>query len=146
VTPAEAWAAVVAGEDAAIYAYQVAGGRVAASDRRAARAGLDAHRQRRTRAAALLEQAGGEQPAGDSSYALPDSVARPRGARRLMADVDLALVPVYADAAGAAQGDDRRWAARAAADCATSAMAWGASAQAFPAGPTAYAFPAGPTA
>lgn len=132
MTPIEAWAAVVSGEDAAIYAYSVAGGRVAGADRRQARNGLEAHRQRRSRAAALLAGLGGTPPAGSAAYDLPAAVQRPRGARRLLADVDLALVAIYADAAAAVEGDDRRWAARCAADCASSAVAWGGEPQAFP--------------
>lgn len=132
MTPIEAWSAVVAGEDAAIYAYSVAGGRVAAGDRRQATSGLEAHRQRRSRAASLLTGIGGTPPPGAAAYVLPAAVQRPRGARRLLADVDLALVAIYADAAAAATGEDRRWAARSAADCATSAVAWGEAPQAFP--------------
>lgn len=132
MTPAEAWAAVVAGEDAAIYAYSVAGARVAGPDRRRARAGLDAHRERRARASTLAIAAGGAPPAPSGAYALPDDIARPRAAARLLADVDNALVAVFADAAAASAGADRRWAARSAADCAASAVAWGAPTQAFP--------------
>ena len=49
-----------------------------------------------------------------------------------MAAVDTALVATYADAAAASAGDDRRWAARTAADCAVRAVAWGSEPQAFP--------------
>jgi hypothetical protein len=132
MTPAEAWASVVAGEDAAIYAYSVAGARVPAADRRRARAAMDAHRERRARASALVSAAGGTPPPPGAAYALPEEVARPRIAARLLAEVDNALVAVYADAAGASIGSDRRWAARCAADCAASAVAWGATPQAFP--------------
>lgn len=132
MTPIEAWSAVVAGEDAAIYAYSVAGGRVASGDRRQATTGLEAHRQRRSRAASLVTALGGTPPSGAAAYELPAAVQRPRGARRVLADVDLALVAVYADAAAAADADDRRWAARSAADCAASAVSWGAEPQAFP--------------
>lgn len=132
MTAGDAWAAVVAGEDAAIYAYSVAGARVAGSDRRRARAGLDAHRERRARAATLTVAAGGSVPTPQAAYALPDDIARPRVAARLMAEVDNALVAVFADAAAASTGQDRRWAARSAADCASSAVAWGAPTQAFP--------------
>ena len=132
MTPAEAWAAVVAGEDAAIYAYSIAGARVATRDRRRARAALDAHRERRARASTLTALAGATVPAPAAAYELPDDVARPRVAARVLADVDNALVAVYADAAAASSGEDRRWAARCAADCASSAVAWGAAPQAFP--------------
>jgi Domain of unknown function (DUF4439) len=132
VNAAQAWSAVVSGEDAAIYAYSVAGARVDSGDRRQAQAGLESHRQRRSRAALLTEQAGASPPAGVVAFALPTDVDRPRGARRLLAEVENALVAVYADAAAAASGPDRRWAARAAADCAVAAVGWGAPPQAFP--------------
>ena len=132
MTPVEAWAAVIAAEDAAIYAYSIAGARVASADRRRARAGLDAHRSRRARALVHLSALGGTPPGGAGAYTLPDNIRRPRIAAGLLADVDLGLVAVYADAAAATEGEDRRWAARAAADCAVSSVSWGAESQAFP--------------
>lgn len=132
MTPAEAWAAVVRGEDAAVYAYSVAGARVADGARRRALAGLDAHRANRSRAAALMTAAGAVPPPAEAAYELPADVLTRAGARSAMALVDNALVAVYADAAAAAEGDDRRWAARAGADCAVRAVSWGASPQAFP--------------
>jgi hypothetical protein len=133
MTPIEAWTAVVAGEDAAIYAYSVAGGRVSAGARRRALAGLDAHRASRSRAAAAVVAAGGTAPPPAAAYELPDDIGTVRGARAAMAAVDTALVATYADAAAATTGDDRRRAARTAADCAVRAVAWGAAPQAFPA-------------
>jgi hypothetical protein len=132
MTPIEAWSAVVAGEDAAIYAYSVAGGRVGAGARRRALSGLDAHRASRSRAAAAVVAAGGAAPPAAAAYELPEDIASARGARAAMSAVDTALVATYADAAAAAAGDDRRWAARTAADCAVRAVAWGGVPQAFP--------------
>lgn len=132
MTPAQAWTSVVAGEDAAIYAYSVAGARVPDADLRRARAGLDAHRERRSRASLLAADAGGSVPAPQPAYELPGDVVRPRDAAALLADVENALVAVYADAAAASSDADRRWAARCAADCAASAVEWGAPSQAFP--------------
>jgi hypothetical protein len=132
MTPAEAWSAVVSGEDAAIYAYSVAGARLADGPRQRALAGLDAHRSNRSRAAAAVTAAGGTPPAPAAAYELPDDVDRRAGARAAMAGVDNALVATYADAAAATTGDDRRWAARTAADYAARAVGWGAAPQAFP--------------
>jgi len=132
MTPIEAWSAVVSGEDAAVYAYSVAGARVSGAARRRALAGLDAHRANRSRAAAIVVSAGGTPPAAEPAYALPGDVSSKAGARAALASVDNALVAVYADAAAAAAGDDRRWAARTAAECAVRAVAWGAAPQAFP--------------
>lgn len=140
MTPAEAWSAVVAGEDAAIFGYSVAGARVGTDDRRAALAGLESHRSSRDRAAAAVVATGGTPPAAAASYQLPFRAGSPARARDLMAVLDNALVGPYADAAAATSGDDRRWAARTAAECAVRAVAWGAEPQAFPtaagAGPT----------
>lgn len=132
MTPAEAWGAVVAGEDAAIYAYSLAGARLPSSARRRALAGLDEHRTARSRAAGLVTAAGGVAPPAAASYDLPGPVTTPRQARDLMAQVDNALVGVYADAAAAAVGQERRWAARTAAANGARAVGWGAPSEAFP--------------
>jgi hypothetical protein len=133
----DAWSAVVAGEDAAVYAYSVAGARVSGGGRRKALAGLDAHRANRSRAASLVTALGGTPPPAAAAYDLPDDVASAAGARAAMAAVDNALVAVYADAASQSADGDRRWAARTAAECATRAVTWGAATQAFPAADSA---------
>lgn len=132
MTLAQALAAIIAGEDAAIYAYEVAGARVPTGRRQAARTGLDVHRANRSTALSLLLAAGGTAPAPAAAYTLPGDVTRPAGARAALATVDNALVPVYADAAAALAAADRRWAARAAVRYATAAVDWGARPQAFP--------------
>ena len=134
MTAAEAWAAVVEGEDAAVFAYSVAGARVGASARAEALNGLDAHRAHRGRASALVTAAGGTPPTPAVAYDLPFEVTSRATARALMALVDNRLVGLYADAAEQASGDDRRWAARSAAENATRAVPWGAEPQAFPTG------------
>lgn len=133
LTGVEAWTAVVVGEDAAVRAYGIAGAQLSGSDRRFAQSGLDSHRRRRTRAAEAVTAAGGTAPSASDVFALPPRLRRPRVARALLAEVDLALVGVYADAAAASEGEDRRWAARSAAECAAAAVTWGAPTQAFPA-------------
>lgn len=134
MTSAEAWSAVVSGEDAAVFAYSVAGARVSASARPRALNGLDAHRSHRDRAAAMVVASGGSPPAPAAAYDFPFPVDSARAARRLMALVDNRLVGAYADAAEATAGDERRWAARIGAENATRAVAWGADPQAFPTG------------
>lgn len=128
--------ALVQGEDAAVYAYQVAGARVAGGGRRRALAGLDAHQANRDRAASLIVEAGGTPPGSAVAYRLPAPIDTPAAARSLMAQVDNSLVGLYADAAVGLSGKDRRWAARTASECAARAVAWGAAPQAFPTGPT----------
>jgi hypothetical protein len=136
VTPAEAWGAVVEGEDAAVFAYSIAGARVGSGGRARALNGLDAHRSHRDRASAMVVAAGATPPAPSPAYDLPFPVDSAKAARRLMALVDNRLVALYADAAEATQGDERRWAARIGAESATRAVAWGAAPQAFPTGST----------
>ena len=132
MTAPDALSAVVAGEDAAIYAYGVAGARLSGAARRRALAGLDSHRAHRSQAAAKLAAADGTVPGAAAAYTLPADVSTPKGARSALAAVDNALVATYADAAAALSAGDRRWAARAGAEYATSAVAWGADPQAFP--------------
>ena len=129
MTPAAAWAAVVAGEDAAIYAYSVAGVRTGAPDR--ARAALADHRAHRDRAAALAQATGGARPTPAPAYAL-GPVSSEEDAQAVLAHVENALAPVYADAAAATAGEERRWAVRAGIACAVRAVRWGAAPQAFP--------------
>lgn len=136
MTPAEAWSAVVSGEDAAVFAYSVAGARVTSSARSRALNGLDAHKAHRDRAAAMVVSAGGAPPLPAAAYEFPFAVDSARAARRMMALVDNRLVGAYADAAEAVTGDERRWAARIGAENATRAVAWGAEPQAFPTGET----------
>lgn len=122
----EARIAVVRGEDAAIYAYTIAGARVTAWRR--AETALDAHRTARAVAAATLSSA----PEPSAAYILAIRPDSPDQARALLAAVENALVPVYADLAVTANGDERRQAVMAAQACATRAVAWGAPSQAFP--------------
>ena len=128
MTPDEARAAVVSGEDAAVYAYSIAGARVPAARRAAA--GLDAHRAARDSVAAAMQSP----PAPSPAYALPTEPTSPDQARALMAYVDKALVPLYADLAAVSAEDERRRAVLAAQACATRAVSWGAASQAFPSG------------
>ncbi len=134
MTAVEAWQAVVAGEDAAVFAYSVAGARVGAGARKKAVNGLDAHRSHRDRASAMVVAADTAPPAPAPAYEFPFEVDSSSSARDLMALVDNRLVALYADAAEASAGDDRRWAGRMAAECATRAVSWGAIPQAFPVG------------
>lgn len=134
MTPVEAWQAVVAGEDAAVFAYSVAGARVGSGLRTKAVNGLDAHRAHRDRASAMVIATDGTPPPPAAAYEFPFAVDSAATARDLMALVDNRLVALYADAAEAATGTDRRWAARIAAESATRAVSWGAQSQAFPVG------------
>ncbi|MEI6363653.1 MAG: DUF4439 domain-containing protein [Actinomycetes bacterium] len=144
MTAAEALSALCSGEDAAIYAYSVAGARVAGARRRRALTALDSHRAHRDRIASMIVAADGTPPGSAVAYALPGPVGTPAAARELMALVDNGLVGLYADAAATLTGADRRWAVRTAAECAVSAVDWGAQSQAFPVAGTVAASPTSP--
>jgi len=134
MSAADAMAALVSGEDAAIYAYSVAGARVAGAKRRRALTALDSHQSHRDRAASIIVAAGGTPPGSAVAYTLPAPVDSPSVAKSLMALVDNRLVGLYADAASGLEGAERRWAVRAAIECATRAVTWGTEPQAFPVG------------
>jgi hypothetical protein len=150
VSPTAALAALISGEDAAIYAYSVAGARVAGAGRRRALTALDSHRAHRDRAASLMVAAGATPPGSAVAYQLPGPVDSPAAARALMALADNGLVGLYADAAAELADADRRWAVRTAAECAVRAVSWGAQPQAFPVSgaptPSAPSTPASPAA
>lgn len=132
MTPAEAWSAVVSGEDAAVYAYGLVGGRVTGTDRQAAQAALTTHRLRRDAAIRQVTAAKGTVPAAAAAYDPPFPVTDAASARRLAAVVEQRLAGLYGQLAGAVTGVPRRDAALAAQECATRAVAWGGAPQAFP--------------
>ncbi len=125
-------AAVIAGEQAAAFAYGVAGAHLASGQRAQALAGLDEHRLAATGWAAALRQAGGQSPAAASQYQLPSDVTNAQHATQLLQQVEAALVPLYADLSAASSGDVRSQAISQAMGCATRAVRWGGATQAFP--------------
>ena len=120
-------AALVQGEDAAIYAYSIAGARVKATGR--ARAALAEHRAARDAVAANLPSPIEPSPA----YSLAPDPQTPNQARTLLAQVESGLVPLYAALASAATGDERARAQAAGRACAARAAAWQASPPSAPA-------------
>lgn len=133
-TPAEltALADVLAGEQAAVYAYGVVGGQAGPAHRRAAAAGLTAHALQRDLLAARLSSSGTPPIAAPPAYTLPFEVATVTDARRLAVHVELTLAAAYADLVAAAAPARRQEAAGWLARCAVSARGWGAAPQAFP--------------
>lgn len=120
--------AVLAGEDAAIYAYGVVVARLRGADRRQALAALQAHSTWRDRWAGEAPEA----PPPAIAYDLPVADPNRTQVRELAALVENRLVPLYAEFAAASSGDTRTAAVAAAAECATRAVSWGALPQAFP--------------
>lgn len=119
--------AVIAGEDAAVYAYGIVAAHAGAAAPRAERA-LAAHQRWRDRWSAAL----GAPVDAAVAYELPERVVDAASARALAALVERRLVPVYADLAAASTAAERDDAVRAAAQCAQRAVRWGAPTQAFP--------------
>lgn len=118
--------AVIAGESAAVYAYGIVAGQSAGAARRRAVAALAAHERWRDRWSA------GSATIAAVAYDLPFPVTDGASARALAAHVENGLVGPYADLAAASDGPDRLEAVRAAQQCATRAVRWGAPTQAFP--------------
>ncbi len=127
-----ALADVLAGEQAAVYAYGVVGGQAGPAHRKAAMAGLSAHALQRDLLAARLSTAGAPPTAAPPAYPLPFDVSSVADARRLAVHVELTLAAGYADLVGAAaaarRGEVAGWLAR----CAVQARSWGAEPQPFP--------------
>lgn len=125
----EALLAAIEGEEAALYAYGVAGPWLDARDRDLALGGLAAHRARvlllRTSAADAVESGA---PGGFVTGPV-DSTA---SARSLLAVVEARLAATYADLAAAVTGGERRNAVLAACECSVRSIGWGAPPSAFP--------------
>lgn len=131
-TLAESLAAAILGEEAALYAYGVAGPRLDGADTDLAAGGLAAHRQRvialRGRWAA---SAFGPQPPAPGGFALP-APTDPTAARTTLGRVEMNLAATYADLAAASTGGDRLEAVAWARESAVRGVAWGVAPEAFP--------------
>ena len=120
--------AAVAGDDAAVYAYGVVVARLRGAERRQGLAALQAHATWRDRWSTLAPEA----PPPAIAYDLPIAEPSRDQVRELAALVENRLVPIYAELAATLAGDERAAAVSAAAECATRAVSWGATPQAFP--------------
>ena len=127
-----AWEDVVKGEDAAIYAYGLAGARLTGTARERAMRARGDHEVSRAHAAQIVTASAGTVPEPAVAYDSGDTPQDAQQSRALLARVELALVPIYAQAAGTSTGADRGYAARSAAACASRATTWGATPEAFP--------------
>ena len=130
--PADALTAIVRAQDAAIYAYTVAGARVAARGR--ARTDLVSHRVERDSAAATLAAAAAGNPIEPSpAYSLTPDPQTPAQARSVLAGVEMSLVPLYLTWAQVLTGPDRARALATARACADRARSWGGTPATVPA-------------
>ena len=124
--------AAIEGEQAAVYAYGLAGPRLAGADADLAAGGLAAHRQRvtllRERLAATEAEAGPPAPGGYGVTAPADATA----ARALLGGVEMRLAAAYADLAAESATAARLEAVGWARECAVRGVAWGLAPEAFP--------------
>jgi hypothetical protein len=128
-TPDAELQATIAGEQAAVYAYGVAGPWLDAADRDRALGGLAAHR---SRVLALRETADDAAESGAPGGFVTGPVDSPATARALLADVEARLAATYADLAAVVAGGERRNAVLAACECSVRSIGWGAPTAAFP--------------
>ena len=122
-----ALADAIAGEEAAVYAYGLAGARLSGAARDRALGGLAAHRAR----VLQLRERAGSVPGAAGGYDVAAPVDEDE-ARGLLADVESRLAATYADLAAATSGDERVNAALAACECEVRAIGWGGEPEAFP--------------
>ena len=123
--------AALAGEYAAVWAYGLVGGRVDDEGVPAAMAALAWHRAARDRLRQRMEWFGMAPPPPAAAYQTP-TVTTGKEATALAQQVELALVPRYADLAAAESGDLRAAAVTDGQTCAARAVSWGAPSQAQP--------------
>ena len=121
--------AAILGEEAALYAYGVAGPWLEGADRDLALGGLAAHR---ARVLALRGEAADGDEAGAPGGFVSGPVDSPASARTLLAEVEARLAATYADLAAEVTGGQRRNAVLSACECSVRSIAWGATTAAFP--------------
>lgn len=133
MAPEEALAALVAGEDAAVYGYGVVAAHVSGEGRTRALTILQSHRARALAWRGVASSLGASAPPAAAAYELPFEVDSDPTARTLAADMEQRLAALYAQASSAlddrAQRKDAILGAR---ECATRAVVWGADSEAFP--------------
>lgn len=119
----------ITGEEAAVYAYGVAGPWLDAADRDLALGGLAAHR---ARVLVLRQEAPDAAESGAPGGYQTGPVDSPESARALLAGVEARLAATYADLAAEVTEGDRRNAVLAACECSVRSIAWGGPTAAFP--------------
>jgi hypothetical protein len=117
-------AIVLAGTDAAIYAYGLVAARVTGAERARALTAMAEHRVRRDQLRARIIALGATPSAAAPAYTPPFEVTDAVTARRLAGLVEDRLAGQWAGLAGAATGDDRFLAATLAQACAARGVVW----------------------
>ncbi len=124
-----ALAAAILGEEAALYAYGVAGPWLDGADRDLALGGLAAHR---ARVLVLRGEAADTAETGAPGGFVSGPVDSAPSARALLAQVEARLASTYADLAAEVTGGQRRNAVLSACECSVRSIAWGGATAAFP--------------
>lgn len=115
---------VLAGTDAAVYAYGLVAARVTGDERHRALSAMAAHRAQRDLLRATITRLGGTPPAAAAAYTPPFDVTDASSARRLAALVEDRLAGQWAGLAGASAATARPAAALTAAECAVRSVTW----------------------
>lgn len=113
-----------------VYATGLVGAFLSGAARRQVVAQLAEHRDRIAVLSAMI--APESIPTAAPAYTPPTPITDARSARSGMAQLNNALVGIYADLAAGTRDDDRAYAIDVARNCARSAVQWGAPSQAFP--------------
>ena len=119
----------IAGDQAALYAYGLAGPRLEGADRDRAMGGLAAHRARLLLLRGMAADT--DEPGTPGGYDVA-ALTSPEEARALLAQVEASLAAVYADLAAATTGEQRTESVLAACECEARAIGWGGAPEAFP--------------
>jgi len=133
-SPSEPLQAMLSAEYAMVYAYGALGPHLTGSQRAAAHAAFDVHRNQRDALMSTIDARGNSPRAAEASYDLPFRVTDAPSASRLAALVETRLAAVCARAVSASPGSggDRTYAAWALTQAALRAQTWGAPVTAFP--------------
>jgi len=125
---------VLAGEHAAIYAYEVLGGRLrlGSTPQQRAAAAYRHHRRRRDELSARLRKDGATPVAAAPAYQLGIEVTGPDSARKLAVRVERRCTTLYARLVAVLGADGRQTAIEAMTWCATEQLSWGAGSSALP--------------
>lgn len=121
----DAAAVVLAGEQAAVYAYGLVAARLTGSEEQRALAAMADHRAQRDRLRARITALGGTPPAGAAAYTPPFEVVDAGTARRLAALVEDRLAGQWAGLAAQSTGRSRSDGALVAQACAVRSVSWG---------------------
>jgi hypothetical protein len=129
---ANALAAALAAEHAAIFGYGVVGAHLDRTGQAAARQAEAAHRNRRDALVMRLVAAGASPTPGAPAYRLPFPVADAPSALKLAVALEEGAGRAWRQALAGTTGDDRRLAVDALTDCAVRATRWRIAARVSP--------------